>query len=115
MLSSNNTLLVPSFFIGADGALSGLGALAPDLVAEGFEAVQSGDLVGARRANERLFHLTRAIYRYPHSYWHVRIKEALVMTGRLSRAVVRPPLAGLPSAERPELEAALRAAGLLKG
>lgn len=113
VLSSNNTLLVPSFLIGAEGALSGLGALAPDLIAEGFDAVQAGDMGRARAANERLFPITRAVYRPPYSYWHVRIKEALVMIGRLERAVVRPPLVGLPEGERESLRRALRASGLL--
>jgi 4-hydroxy-tetrahydrodipicolinate synthase len=113
VLSSNNTLLVPSFVVGADGVLSGLGALAPDLIADAFDAVQVRDLERARAANGMLYPITRAIYRYPYSYWHVRIKEALVMTGRLTRAVVRPPLRGLPEEERPALRQALSHSGLI--
>jgi 4-hydroxy-tetrahydrodipicolinate synthase len=43
---------------------------------------------------------------------HNRMKECLVMLGRLDRAVVRPPLMKLPTAELTRLRAALDAAGL---
>ncbi|MBI2468406.1 MAG: hypothetical protein HYV62_11425 [Candidatus Rokubacteria bacterium] len=42
-----------------------------------------------------------------------RIKEALVMLGRIRRAVVRPPLQPLAEAERARIRAALVRAGLL--
>jgi 4-hydroxy-tetrahydrodipicolinate synthase len=113
VLSSNNTLLVPSFVIGADGVLSGLGALAPNLIADGFDAVRAGDMARARSINDSLYPITRAIYRYPYSYWHIRIKEALAMIGQLTRAVVRPPLVGLPEEDRPALRQALGRSGLL--
>jgi 4-hydroxy-tetrahydrodipicolinate synthase len=44
---------------------------------------------------------------------HNRMKEALVLLGRLPRAVVRPPLAKLPAQEIERIRAALLAAGLL--
>jgi len=43
---------------------------------------------------------------------HNRMKEALVLLGRLPRAVVRPPLVKLPAPEIARLKAALAAAGL---
>ena len=45
---------------------------------------------------------------------HNRMKEALVLLGRLPRAVVRPPLVKLPQAEIDRIRAALGAAGLLE-
>jgi 4-hydroxy-tetrahydrodipicolinate synthase len=42
------------------------------------------------------------------------MKEALVLLGRLPRAVVRPPLAKLAPAEIERIRAALLAAGLLE-
>ena len=44
---------------------------------------------------------------------HNRMKEALVLLGRLPRAVVRPPLAKLSAAEVGRVRSALVAAGLL--
>jgi 4-hydroxy-tetrahydrodipicolinate synthase len=45
---------------------------------------------------------------------HNRMKEALVMLGRLPRAVVRPPLVKLPAEEIQRLRTALVRAGLLQ-
>ena len=44
---------------------------------------------------------------------HNRMKEALVLLGKLPRAVVRPPLAKLPAQEIERIRLALVAAGLL--
>ena len=44
---------------------------------------------------------------------HNRMKEALVLLGKLPRAVVRPPLVKLPEAEIERIRQALIAAGLL--
>src|SRR5687768_15313235 len=54
MLSSFTMSLMASFLVGADGAISGMGSVAADLQAELFEAVQKGDLDGARRVDARL-------------------------------------------------------------
>jgi 4-hydroxy-tetrahydrodipicolinate synthase len=43
---------------------------------------------------------------------HNRMKEALVMLGRLPRAVVRPPLTRLSLAELEKVRSAIEAAGL---
>jgi 4-hydroxy-tetrahydrodipicolinate synthase len=45
---------------------------------------------------------------------HNRMKEALVLLGRLPRAVVRPPLVKLPAQEIERIRAALVAAELLQ-
>jgi 4-hydroxy-tetrahydrodipicolinate synthase len=45
---------------------------------------------------------------------HNRMKEALVLLGRLPRAVVRPPLAKLSAEEIERIRTALAAAGLLQ-
>jgi 4-hydroxy-tetrahydrodipicolinate synthase len=44
---------------------------------------------------------------------HNRMKEALVMMGKLPRAVVRPPLVKIPQAEIEQIRKALISAGLL--
>jgi 4-hydroxy-tetrahydrodipicolinate synthase len=44
---------------------------------------------------------------------HNRMKEALVLLGKLPRAVVRPPLAKISAGEIERIRSALVAAGLL--
>ena len=52
-------------------------------------------------------------YADPWADMHNRMKEALVLLGRLPRAVVRPPLVKLGRAEIDRIRAALVEAGLL--
>ena len=53
-------------------------------------------------------------YADPFVDMHNRMKEALVLLGRIPRAVVRPPLVKLQRAEVARIAAALEAAGLTK-
>ena len=76
-------------------------------------AVQENDLVTARRLNDRIYPLARVFYSDPWADMHNRMKEALVLLGRLPRAVVRPPLVKLSRAEVDRIRAALVEAGLL--
>jgi len=86
----------------------------PDLQAQLFQAVKANDLAEARRLNDRIYPLARAFYADPWSDMHNRMKEALVLLGRLSRAVVRPPLVKLSDAEIERLRTALAEAGLMR-
>jgi 4-hydroxy-tetrahydrodipicolinate synthase len=112
MLSSFTMSLMASFLLGADGAISGMGSVAADLQAELFEACQKGDLDGARRLNDRLDALVRVFYAPPFVDMHNRMKEALVLLGRIPAAHVRPPLTPVPTSERAAIRQALLAAGL---
>jgi 4-hydroxy-tetrahydrodipicolinate synthase len=112
MLSSFTMSLMASFLLGADGAISGMGSVAADLQAELFEACQKGDLDGARRLNDRLEPLVGVFYAPPFVDMHNRMKEALVLLGRIPAAHVRPPLTPVSAAEREAIKRALAAAGL---
>jgi 4-hydroxy-tetrahydrodipicolinate synthase len=57
--------------------------------------------------------LARVFYAEPWSDMHNRMKEALVLLGRLPRAVVRPPLVKLGRDEIDRIAAALVEAGLI--
>ena len=74
---------------------------------------KAGDLPVARSLNDRIYPLAEIFYAEPWVDMHNRMKEALVLLGKLPRAVVRPPLMKLPQAEISKIAAALRAAGLL--
>ena len=113
VLSSFTMSLMATFLLGADGAISGMGSVAADLQAELFEACGKGDLDGARRINDRLDPLVRVFYAPPFVDMHNRMKEALVLLGRIPAAHVRPPLTPIPEAERAAIRHALGAAGLL--
>ena len=113
LLSSFTMSLMASFLLGADGAISGMGSVTADLQAEMFEACQKGDLEGAHRINDRLDPLVRVFYAPPFVDMHNRMKEALVLLGRIPAAHVRPPLTPVSEVEREGIRAALVAAGLL--
>ncbi len=115
MLSAFTMSLMATFLLGADGAISGMGSVTADLQAELFDACQKGDLEGARRINDRLDPLVRVFYAPPFVDMHNRMKEALVLLGRIPAAHVRPPLTPVSAAEREAIRKALAAAGLLGG
>jgi 4-hydroxy-tetrahydrodipicolinate synthase len=112
MLSSFTMSLMASFLLGADGAISGMGSVTADLQAELFAACQKGDVDGARRINDRLEPLVRVFYAPPFVDMHNRMKEALVLLGRIPAAHVRPPLTPIPAAEREAIARALTLARL---
>ena len=114
MLSSFTMSLMATFLLGADGAISGMGSVAADLQAELFAACQKGDLDGARRVNDRLAPLVGVFYAPPFVDMHNRMKEALVLLGRIPAAHVRPPLTPVSDAERQAIKRALTAAGLTR-
>jgi len=113
MLSAFTMSLMATFLLGADGAISGMGSVTADLQAELFEACGKGDLDGARRINDRLDPLVRVFYAPPFVDMHNRMKEALVLLGRIPAAHVRPPLTPVSAAEREAIRRALVASGLL--
>jgi 4-hydroxy-tetrahydrodipicolinate synthase len=113
VLSTHSAWLLSSLVLGCNGLLSGSGSVIPDLQAALFHAVQKNDLAAARRINDRIYPLVQVFYADPWADMHNRMKEALVLLGRLPRAVVRPPLVKLGSAEIARIRAALIEAGLL--
>jgi len=113
VLTTHSAWLLSSLVLGCNGLLSGSGSVIPDLQAELFHAVQRKDLAEAQRLNDRIYPLARAFYADPWADMHNRMKEALVLLGRLPRAVVRPPLVKLSRAEIDRIRTALDEAGLL--
>ncbi|HTH34687.1 MAG TPA: dihydrodipicolinate synthase family protein [Xanthobacteraceae bacterium] len=113
VLSTHSAWLFSSLVLGCNGLLSGSGSVIPDLQAALFKAVQANDLAEARRLNDRIYPLARVFYADPWVDMHNRMKEALVLLGRLPRAVVRPPLVKLTRAEIDRIRVALVEAGML--
>jgi len=113
VLSTHSAWLMSSLVLGCGGLLSGSGSVIADLQAQLFRAVQANDLATARKLNDRIWPTAEVFYAEPSVDMHNRMKEALVLLGRLPRAVVRPPLMKLPAAEIERIRQALIAAGLL--
>ena len=113
VLSTHSMWLFSSLVLGCNGLLSGSGSVIPDLQSALFKAVQRNDLAEAKRINDRIEPLMRVFYADPFVDMHNRMKEALVLLGRLPRAHVRPPLVKIEPAEIERIRQALVAAGLL--
>ena len=113
VLTTHSAWLMSSLVLGCNGLLSGSGSVIADLQAQLFRAVQANDLAAARRINDRIWPTAEVFYTEPFVDMHNRMKEALVLMGKLPRATVRPPLAKLSAAEIGRIREALVAAGLL--
>ena len=113
VLTTHSAWLFSSLVLGCNGLLSGSGSVISDLQARLFRAVQANDLVEAKTLNGRIEPLMRVFYADPFVDMHNRMKEALVLLGKLPRAVVRPPLVKIERAEIERIRAALIEAGLL--
>jgi len=113
VLTTHSSWLFSSLVLGCNGLLSGSGSVIADLQARLFRAVQKNDLAEARRINERIEPTARVFYADPFVDMHNRMKEALVLLGKLPRAVVRPPLVKIERSEIARIRQALIEAGLL--
>jgi len=113
VLSSHSSWLLSALAFGADGILSGAGSVIPELHVALFEAMQRGDLAAARAVNDRIHPISDAFYSEPFLDMHNRMKEALVMLGRMASAHVRGPLLKPGASDLARIERALRAGGLL--
>ena len=113
VLTTHSSWLFSSLVLGPNGLLSGSGSVIADLQAKLFRAVQGNDLAEAKRLADRIEPTARVFYADPFVDMHNRMKEALVLLGKLPRAVVRPPLVKLERAEIARIRQALVEAGLL--
>jgi 4-hydroxy-tetrahydrodipicolinate synthase len=113
VLTTHSSWLFSSLVLGCNGLLSGSGSVIADLQARLFRAVRKNDLAEAKRLNECIEPMARVFYADPFVDMHNRMKEALVLLGKLPRAVVRPPLVKIERDEVARIRQALIDAGLL--
>jgi len=113
VLTTHSAWLMSSLVLGCNGLLSGSGSVIADLQARLFRAVQANDLALARQLDRQIFPTAEVFYAEPSVDMHNRMKEALVLLGKLPRAVVRPPLVKVPADEIARIRSALVRAGLL--
>ena len=93
VLTTHSAWLMSSLVLGCNGLLSGSGSVIADLQAR-LLARGAGERPRRRRGdcNDRIPPTVEVFYAEPAVDMHNRMKEALVLLGRLPRAVVRPPL-----------------------
>jgi len=113
VLTTHSAWLLSSLAMGCKGLLSGSGSVIADLQVRLFRAVQADDLATARKIQDQIWPTAEVFYAEPWVDMHNRMKEALVLLGKLPRAVVRPPLVKIPAAGIERIRNALVAAGLL--
>jgi 4-hydroxy-tetrahydrodipicolinate synthase len=109
VLTAVDDLLMPSFLLGADGAVAAILTVLPDLCVALWDACQRGDLATARSLHERLLPVWRAV---GGPDMPARAKTALGLRGR-PVGPARHPLLPVTSAVRQEIAAALEQAGVL--
>ncbi len=114
VLSTHSSWLLSSLVLGCNGLLSGAGSVIADLQSALFQAVRANDLARARQINDRIYPLVQAFYADPFVDMHNRMKEALVILGRIPCAAVRPPLVKLSDAEIARLGTALAEAKIAR-
>jgi 4-hydroxy-tetrahydrodipicolinate synthase len=114
LLTCHDEYLLASMVQGVDGALVGFASFIPELITGLWRAVKAGRLHEAMRIQERINPLKDCVYGggEPTSDAHARMKLAMFLAGRLSSAVVRPPIQAPSDAEKATIERALRDAGL---
>ena len=107
VLTTHSSWLMSSLVMGAKGLLSGAGSVIASLQVELFNAVKVKNLEIAQRINDQMFPLAQAFYSPPFLDMHNRMKEVLVITGKMQEAIVRPPLMKLSSMEINKLKKAV--------
>jgi 4-hydroxy-tetrahydrodipicolinate synthase len=100
---------------GVDGALVGFASLVPGLIHDLLNAVKKGDLHAAMKIQELIDPLKDAVYGAgePTGEAHGRMKAAMQAAGILRSATVRPPTKEPSKEELIEIQAAVKAAGLM--
>ena len=107
VLTTHSSWLMSSLVMGARGLLSGAGSVIASLQVELFNAVKVKNLESAQKINDQIFPLAQAFYSPPFLDMHNRMKEVLVITGKMQEAIVRPPLMKLSSMEINKLKKAV--------
>ena len=103
VISTHSSWLMGSLAMGARGILSGAGSVIADLQVALFDAYQRGDRAAADLVGERVYAAVQAFYAEPYIDWQARMKEALVMFGKMPASYVRPPLKQINDKDRLKL------------
>ena len=114
VLTTHSSWLMSSLVMGAKGLLSGAGSVIASLQVELFNAIKVKNLEIAQRINDQMFPLAQAFYSPPFLDMHNRMKEVLVLIGKMEEAIVRPPLMKLSTMEINKLKNAVELSKIKK-
>jgi len=110
VLNGCDDLSLPTFIVGAPGAIICLANIAPKMTVEMYDAVRKNDFEKARKIYHKLLPIARGIgseFNFP-----APVKEAINLLGRKA-GPPRSPIVPVSSQERENLKTALGYAGLL--
>jgi len=110
VLSGDDSLTLPMLSVGAEGVISVVGNIVPELMLAMVTACQSGDLAGAQQIHHRVFPLCRDLLGLASN--PIPIKAAMRLLERDS-GELRLPMTSLADEDLGRLAATLRACGLL--
>jgi 4-hydroxy-tetrahydrodipicolinate synthase len=114
VMASGDEHLLTCMAVGSEGSMVSLAVLVPDVIVALDRAVAASDLATARKLNDRIQPLARAIYgTRPTGHANARLKACLRLLGQLEHDGLRPPIGPLGADEEAMLRAALVEAGLL--
>jgi len=113
VLTTHSAWLFPSLVLGCNGILSGSGSVIANWHVQLWNAVQNADLSAATAIWDKIYPLADCFYANPVLDMHTRMKEALVMLGRLPSANVRLPWVKVSEEEQEKIREALKISGLL--
>ena len=105
-------LSYPMLILGGSGLMNAVGNLAPAIVAELYNAVESADYKRALAIHTQIFELNQSIFLDTNP---VPLKYMMSRLGLLESAELRLPLVKLERTHEVTLDAVLSRAGLLKG
>lgn len=110
LLTGNDTFILESLALGAEGALLGFGAVMTHAQVTMVDAWRAGRVEEAQAWSARLQPLADAIFAAPIGDYRSRLKEVLVMLGVLAGAHVRAPLLAIGDEDRSRLRRVVGAA-----
>jgi 4-hydroxy-tetrahydrodipicolinate synthase len=112
-LSCHDEWLLPTMF-DIDGLLVGYGSLAPEPLVDYIKAGKAQDYKAAKAIHDKLLPITKTVYhRGSHMEGTVALKLGLLARGIIKDATVREPLKPLAPGAFEEIQAALKASGLI--
>jgi 4-hydroxy-tetrahydrodipicolinate synthase len=112
-LTGNDNFIYESFLLGATGALIGFGTIAIREQIDMHRAASEGRVKDGQAIWNRIKGLEDMIFAVPVRDYRARMKAALVETGVLKTAAMRPPLFEADDAEKEKIRAELKKLGLI--
>jgi len=94
ILSCHDEYLLATLVQGLDGALVGFASFIPELIIALYAAVQAGELREAQDIQRKINRLKEVVYASgePSGEAHARMKTAMMLAGRFSSNLTRPPI-----------------------